>query len=191
MKKRLATLAVFCLILGIVASAEAALTLTDSTNGIVFDDNTGQYWINNLNMFTNQSYSDQLSSIDDFNGNVYGGFNTWHVADIGEITSLFGNTWQYIDEVVNAFVSNTTANINNIEYEAWAGRFAPGSDYLILSRSSTVNGVAIHPIDSTYAREWIGAWVTTNVVATPVPSTFWLLGSGLIGLVGIGRRKLK
>lgn len=30
-----------------------------------------------------------------------------------------------------------------------------------------------------------------NVNPVPVPGAFWLLGSGLIGLVGVGRRKLK
>jgi len=41
-----------------------------------------------------------------------------------------------------------------------------------------------------YERGINGLWVEPKIIATPIPSAVWLLGSGLIGIVGI-RRKFK
>jgi len=34
-----------------------------------------------------------------------------------------------------------------------------------------------------------GLWVTPYVVAVPVPAAVWLFGSGLLGLIGVGRKR--
>ena len=45
--------------------------------------------------------------------------------------------------------------------------------------------------DITFSTELNGASVQIGVSASPVPAAVWLFGSGLLGLVGVARRKAK
>jgi len=71
-----------------------------------------------------------------------------------------------------------------------------GSSYLMTPYSQTasygvwgtdmhVGSVALFP-DALYTRSGFTTW---SVSAVPVPSAVWLFGSGLIGLIGIARKK--
>lgn len=37
----------------------------------------------------------------------------------------------------------------------------------------------------------LGTWTTFNMTVVPVPAAVWLFGTGLIGLVGVARRKMR
>jgi hypothetical protein len=71
------------------SSAFASLSIVGNS---VYDDVTKQYWVSNLNLFTNKTYIEQIKVINQLNINNYNGQSGWHVANTTEATSLFRNT---------------------------------------------------------------------------------------------------
>jgi hypothetical protein len=68
--------------------------------------------------------------------------------------------------------------------------------YLVLSGSGTISGNGFNPTPGTWefsgqtASNITFSWSSSNVTVVPVPAAVWLFGSGLLGLVAVGRRKL-
>ena len=91
-------------VFGIFTNSSAALVeLNNSTGHAVFDDTTNQYWIWDLNMFENQSYTTQILNISNLNtpGNEYFGFQDWHMATYTEMGALWQNEARSITSSFN------------------------------------------------------------------------------------------
>jgi len=84
-------------------------------------------------------------------------------------------------------VSGGTANEANLAPLATTGYVDQYLYYYPASASNIKNSAGIQIADiRTYAN---GSVEIIPLVTTPLPAAFWLLGSGLVGLVGIRRRK--
>lgn len=92
----------------------------------------------------------------------------------------------------------------SIDTTSWApGDLMPGSDYFLNVSVDTVNGLSIIggiptlPIGTSangdqFAFAELGRYsneIFFSTSAVPVPSAMWLFGSGLLGLIGVARRK--
>ena len=97
------------------------------------------------------------------------------------------NIWVSTDENSNI----VDWDLNIFHYPAFAGDVSFTS-YTALARGSVLDGTAYAVDDSggtttlANVKDNPGIW-TTRVI--PVPAAVWLFGSGLIGLIGVARRK--
>ncbi|CCH50118.1 hypothetical protein [Pseudodesulfovibrio piezophilus] len=57
---------------------------------------------------------------------------------------------------------------------------------LIFTLTSVLNGIFVQSDVTGIDEKW--EFVSASINATPVPGAFWLLGSGLLGLIGLRRR---
>ena len=164
---------------GFIVTSEASLT-TDSN--YVYDDVTNIWWWKDLStfVFSGNTYSAQLDYISNLPGN-------WNIAGQEQIQGLWANGGTLIANNFSPSSANLgfwgrtdIVDIVNLEYGhsvGWIG--IDGSDH----------GYDIHQADGSTGNH-IGAWVYTETNPVPIPSAVWLLGTGLIGIVGI-RRKIK
>jgi len=66
---------------------------------------------------------------------------------------------------------------------------------LILSGTGTITGGGFDPTQGTWefsgqtASDITFSWSSSNATVIPIPAAVWLFGSGLIGLIGVARRK--
>jgi hypothetical protein len=136
------------------------------------------------------------------NSSDYNGQTGWHLASSSEITNLFTSSTQAL---TSNFLPNTTyyTTLGNFTEEfrgridvgcitpttppdpahgyAWViGGGDPSPYYKFIQ--------ADYGEADNYGTEWLGAWVTTDVAPTPIPPSFILMGSGLVGMVGYRRR---
>lgn len=176
--------------------ADAALSKTESF-GITGINSSGRMdwnevadWISAMNASSGGAgYLDQNSwrrptILDGSNTAALLGFNS--DPSRSELASLFYDT---LGNVANGGLTNTaefenlqayyyatdTEYVNNSS-QAWAFAFHSGDQY---NRAKISNLYSFAVLDGD-----VGA-----SIATPVPAAIWLFGSGLIGLIGLARRK--
>jgi hypothetical protein len=176
--------------------------LISVTTDVVYDDVDKRWWVNDLRLFEEMTYQGQKDYIDGTINTLtkYNFVNTnWHMATLSEMEGLWNNT----DVQIGAIFQNTDSYVMPIPgtptlYE-WSGRYDqtttahPGGAahegyYIWVNNVELVwSHMKTIPLD-THSDGTLGAWVTTSNV--PIPPAFLLLGSGLIGIVGI-RKKFK
>lgn len=159
------------LILGLAsASANAASVYWQPTDGDV-----------NYSYTTVAGYSLAMFDVDDFDSlqasplvlNTGTGIDTIDIvingANYDAISSVTGNSTTLFND--NQFVIALTDGLNWFEPTSWY-EIAPGSNAYDISFSN-------------------GSVLSIDAVPTvvPVPAAVWLFGSGLLGLIGIARRK--
>jgi len=195
MRKGLVFLYVVLLILGFVGMSNASLVPVGGGD-YVYDTEAKIWWWADLRTFTPEgamvdiglinTYDNQISYINDELG------DDWHMATGYEIQLLAANSGQ---NIVDSFVPSSSSTGGSDWYygrynevynpdKHWCASIFAFSDEIV----------------STFMTDWrekddrgvpkLGAWVCTYTNPVPIPSAAWLLGSGLIGIVGI-RRKLK
>ena len=93
---------------------------------------------------------------------------------------FFDSSFQVID---GAFISGTTGNIV-------LSLYADPINDLISSSYSTDGGSSFNPLAGTISISGdMHAWAFGQITTVPLPAGIWLFCSGLIGLIGIARRK--
>jgi hypothetical protein len=250
MKKVLA--AVFMVVtVSHVISSNAFASLTIDGNS-VYDDVSKQYWVRDLGLFTNETYSQQLQSINQLNVVKYNGQSRWHLAKTTEVVSLFSNSnlinyflptyysydssgnmygpgaafpqtslttlpgiwaepFKTVSELYGRYDDTYSQVLNGVRYSSvrrYAGE-ASAVSYITWPEGN-VEACTIYPdrnaVISGYGTNQgnyvtddlndpiLGAWVTTSTAPsqiptapTPIPAAAWLLGSGLLSLVGFRR----
>lgn len=188
MKRAINYVSIFSLVMcvGLMATpAEALLQVMGDTEKVVFDDTTEKYWIWDMSMFTDRTYSqmqDAISSLDYYN------ITDWNMAAM-EDYNLLRATYTH-DELKQAFGPSG----ESMEQVVWIGLTSTYESYAYgWGELTPVWGVGWTPgteIPLDY-RSFIGAWVVSEVGpggVIPEPSTMVLLGFGIIGLL-ILRRK--
>lgn len=123
--------------------------------------------VNNDGAIVDCSTSSQSSCLDNEYGHLYfyGSDNNLGGVDSSNPAPFSG--------VLNSWYWTSTSSTSS---EAWSFSFANGSS------------LAQSKLNSTYGRAVYDGDVGSSSVV-PLPATVWLFGSGLIGLVGITRRK--
>ena len=163
-----------------VVSFNTNAALTD--NGIhTSDSNTGLVWLDLTETFTD-------SYIDTYNATQAGGiYENYRVATRAELETLFSD--YLFDISLWDLWGNSGLPITGVFFDD------PDTDELVIG---TVNHGAILDNGGNTMNAGIrsinesGQLISTALVqvqAVPIPATVWLFGSGLITLIGLGRRK--
>ncbi len=122
-----------------------------------------------------------------------GGNNTTGVAVDGSVSQLWLDAVPYFDTVGSIVAWDNSWEIAKGIYKV-NGYHLSGAERLNASRYNDdfvrVSGTE----QTTYIQTWktypyYGSWLVKDVPAVPVPAAVWLFGSGLLGLVGVARRK--
>lgn len=187
-------LSIFLLSLIFITPSYAALVLTDDSywgaDAIILDTETGLEWLNTLN-----SVSDTRDYINTQFGSG-GEFEGFRYATLEEVEELFeavgiqagdGQTGQDIFDAVEymaTLVGAVRSQGGNPEIlaqigtgEVWGTDYQWGDSYNI-GVYMTMDG------DDTY----FPSWLVRDNTPVPIPGAAWLLGSGLLGIIGIRRR---
>jgi hypothetical protein len=97
--------------------------------------------------------------------------------------SVDGKTWSTADIVRSASAGYfTTGSIPEVDPGSTNGAYATNGFGSIVQFNPNTTGVRFGNISL------LGTW-STSVSAVPVPAAIWLFGSGLLGLIGMARRK--
>jgi hypothetical protein len=132
-----------------------------------------------------------------FNGNTTAGYNVT-TSEMGHLFySELGNLgfFSTSGSTQSPYGLQNTGDFNNLrntQYGSyyWSGTTYganPGIAWTFYMNRGYQNYSAKVSIDNLYG---LAVW-EGQVSQVPIPGTFWLLGSGLVGLVRVGRRKLK
>jgi hypothetical protein len=183
MKKVSCLITTVFLLIALAGGANAALI--DQGNGTILDEATGQYWYQDLDAFDSQTYGEQIASIAALG-------DGWRMASETDIDNLLNYSF---DDITNVF-ARTYYNQFPAPTEYYWGRYekaAPNSYHhkLYIQWNNNTqqwigNELTTNP--DSQRSDFLGAWVVTDSNPVPIPSAVLLLGSGLIGLVGIRRR---
>ena len=188
-----ALLVLSVLILGIQSPAQADLTLTldDGTNPVITAADTDH-----------DGYVYYSGAIGNWIMNLSGGFSVGNLMDLvsGNVSSSAGGTMTVtltdtdFSDLSSFHVGGTTGgsvtfnlyNDSNLVASYTAGTPSFSTDITSLTSTGSVTEIEAVITHSGSTMSSFDANVVQNPV--PVPAAFWLLGSGLMGLIGIRRR---
>jgi hypothetical protein len=208
--KKFHLLGAVCAVLLTLITASANAALFSRLGGqAAYDDVLNITWITNAGLSGLNDWNNQVAWASDLN---YLGFDDWRLASISVAAGLPTGTSTSV--VFCSEATELACRDNELGYMFYQN--LGGGIFDDLTGTQTVGDVTLTDIQSSY---WSGteaesifysAWFLTFVEGfqndidknssmygwavrsgdtVPVPAAFWLFGSGLLGLVGIARRK--
>ena len=107
--------------------------------------------------------------------------------------SIYDGTIESEDAAEVAAFIDADSIFDNDTYSSWSdcvpGALGCGLNSLSTTGTLTVSAI-LNAGENYFLDGDVGGWVYTDTVsAVPVPAAVWLFGSGLIGLIGMARRK--
>lgn len=190
-------------LVGLNDSAYAFLGVSEDGFNITLDTSTGLEWLD-WSLTTGRSYNDVFAQT------AGGNLNGWRYANEADFTSLAqaaGIPTAYYDaapggtnagfEILNTFLGSGSINNESLAISAELS-LMPGSHILggfissqsiFLTASPTAAGQ--NGLNDEFSYERAGSALIRNTSVVPVPAAAWLFGSGLLGLVGVARRKVR
>jgi hypothetical protein len=193
MKKILGIVCVLLMILGIAGTAGAALvTISDY---IFYDDINELYWYDNPGNYRNNSLTGQLQQIANTSLTVGNDvYDDWTMASQSQVSSLVNanssNVIDWRDVFDGTWIWNSDDELYELEGRAQASSGFYGRDAILKSDPTKDYWYSVQYSDLSGICD---AWVVQESPPNPVsePTTMLLLGSGLVGLAGFGRKKIK
>lgn len=183
--------------LGMVGTADAALV--SRLGGLAYyDDVANLTWLADANAAQTSGYdADGLMTWQAANDwaaqlNV-GGVSGWRLADTDPAISGYNQTGSEMGDLFYNALGNTAGSLTNTgpfsnvqsNYYWSATEYAPNTNYAWTFYMYNGSQSAYFKDNS-----FVGWAVQSgDVSAVPVPAAAWLFGSGLLGLVGVARRK--
>jgi hypothetical protein len=173
------------ILLCLFVAGEAQSMLINDGN-MFTDTETGYTWMD-VDVYQGQSINNVESTLSG---------TTFHIATVTEVTELFNNfptdqniasvigwTFGYhdgptIDYISHGLYDKLVTDSMGEAYWSWTEHLSQGAGTIFESSN-------IYNRDSAEAS--IGAWVVNSSV--PLPPTVWLIGTGLIGVTGMVKRK--
>ena len=160
------------------------LDLTDTTN-LSYDYVSSQLGIGG--QFEGWSYAtnaDVIELLDNAGGSgiYYGGWSADNNGVVIPLLDLWGHTLTYGEST--AITSDSNALVS------WRRNLVTLNDRPSYSESLTMDNINIGSgsVENNWAYSHIGS-ALIRPSAVPIPAASWLFGSGLIGLIGIARRR--
>lgn len=182
--------------------ASSHADLIDRGNGLIYDSTGNVTWLQNATPAVGFVRADgvingsgQMNWNDAMNwaGNlIYQGYEDWEIPSQGNFADIFNYGVRNAPDLFPPPFGFTSPFIN-LQYGYWTSDDLTDSDspeyaWVVSSLNNFTRGP-----DLKYMEHYVWAVRPGDVVSAPVPepSTMLLLGSGLVGLVGYGRRRLK
>ena len=156
--------------LAFLAAATLSNAASASSYTVTFDgDGLYANTVDNPVGAVNDTYNFSLSGLSDASGSA-----TNHILSIGAdvVQNISGFNFSIYNSS-NALMSSTGSGIDSNFFSLGAGSYY-----------AVVSGIASGTEGGKYSVS-----LSTEPQPVPVPAAVWLLGSGLIGLVGVARRK--
>jgi len=134
----------------------------------------------------------------DISGNIYFGdhatgdiFSANQSGDLNLLGSLtdYGVTYTGVNSFGDVFVSDVnTGQLHRIDSNGDMSIFASGFAAKTNAPFNGPHDIAFDDNGNMYVADASSVW---RISAVPIPAAIWLFGSGLIGLIGLARRKVK
>jgi hypothetical protein len=194
----------------LLTASDASAALQNVEQGgvqLTFDNTTNLWWQPVMDRHGG-NFVDANGSVADDNNDQYGGINTWQIASGAQMEDLFDNFDSLLDmcdpKQPDCFFEPTATvpcpqglDCQGEYFTVWEGwsNTTEGSDDIRVGALINYKGInessgwfeVINAIDE--QDNVGGSWVVSDVAPIPVPAAVWLFGSGLLGLIGMARRK--
>ena len=191
---------ILALVLGVFSMATQA-SLIDRGDGFIYDDVLDITWTQNANINGQVWQPNQVDWAAGYSQThtVYGTFDDWRLADMdldGDGTVIDCSTASEVDcrdneygymYYRNGVTSSSPSPFTNVQSGAyWSGTDGP-SIFMDAWFFTLSDGYQDWDLEDHNLYAW--AVRAGDVAPVPVPAAVWLFGSGLVGLVGMARRK--
>ena len=209
---RIMQVAISSAVLSISNPGTAAIVNADlrsaGDNLVTRDTVSGLDWLD-LTETNNMSRVDVLAKLGDG-----GEFDGWRYAARYEVADLWlnfgidfsGSDYGYYSGVVNPGIVQATSFLGNIPDDPAVHTYSligitglrqsSTSHYILGAFYNAVDGYNVYhdirdgySLPDTGAAAWYGHYLVKDASVVPVPAAVWMFGSGLLGLIGMARRK--